>query len=92
MFLASTREVLADRARQEEDDNYGGCDPERPVEVRVALEDVEEVLAWVEGGAAAGEDLGGVDVEELLVEGNAPEEALGGRGGLAGAWGAEEGA
>ena len=32
-----------------------------------------------------------VDVKELLVEGDAPEEALGG-GLLAGAWGAEEGA
>ena len=91
MFLASTREVLADRARQEEDDNYGGCDPERPVEVRVALEDVEEVLARVQRGAAARQDLGGIDVEELLVEGDAPEEAFGRRL-LAGAWGAEEGA
>jgi hypothetical protein len=91
MLLARAREVLADRARQEQDDNDGGRDPERPVEVRVALEDVEEVLARVQRGAAAREDLGGVDVEELLVEGDAPEEALGG-GLLAGAWGAEEGA
>ena len=53
MFLAGTREVLADRAGQEEDDNDSGRDPERPVEVRVALEDVEEVLAWVQRGAAA---------------------------------------
>lgn len=91
MFLAGTREVLADRARQEEDDNDSGRDPERPVEVRVALEDVEEVLARVQRGTAARKDLGGVDVEELLVEGDTPEEAFGGRL-LAGAWGAEEGA
>ena len=91
MLLARARKVLTYRAREEEDDDDGGRDPERPVEVRVALEDVEEVLARVEGGAAAGEDLRGVDVEELLVEGDAPEEALGG-GLLTGAWGAEEGA
>jgi hypothetical protein len=92
MLLARARKVLTYRARQEKDDDDGGRDPERPVEVRVALEDVEEVLARVQGGAAAGENLGSVDVEELLVEGDAPEEALGGGGGLAGAWGAEEGA
>jgi hypothetical protein len=91
MLLACAREVLADRTRQEEDDNDGGRDPKRPVEVRVALKDVEEVLARVEGSAAARQDLSGVNVEELLVEGDAPEEALGG-GLLAGAWGAEEGA
>lgn len=91
MLLARAREVLADRAGQEENHDDGGRDPERPIEVGVALEDVEEVLARVESGAAAGEDLGGVDVEELLVEGDAPEEAFGG-GLLAGAWGAEEGA
>ena len=90
MLLARAGKILADRAGEEEDDNDGGRDPERPVEVRVALEDVEEVLARVEGGAAAGEDLRGVDVEELLVEGDAPEETFGG-GLLAGAWGAEEG-
>lgn len=84
MLLARAREVLADRAGQEENHDDGGRDPERPIEVGVALEDVEEVLARVESGAAAGEDLGGVDVEELLVEGDAPEEAFGG-GLLAGA-------
>lgn len=91
MLFPITREVLADRAGQEKNHNDGRRDPEGPVEVRVAFEDVEEVLARVEGGAAASEDLVGVDVEELLVEGDAPEEAL--RGGLllAGAWGAEEG-
>ena len=90
MLLSSTREVLADRARQEQ--NHDDCrrDPERAIEVRVALEDVEEVLARVEGCAAAGQDLVGVDVEELLVEGDAPEKAFGGWL-LAGAWSAEEG-
>jgi len=90
MLLARAREVLADRSREEEDYDDGGRDPEGAVEVGVAFEDVEEVLARVEGCAAAGEDLRGVDVEELLVEADAPEEAFGG-GLLAGAWGAEEG-
>jgi hypothetical protein len=91
MLFASTRQVLTNRSGQEEDYDDCGSDPEGAVEVWVALEDVEEVLTRVEGGAAAGEDLIRVDVEELLVEGDAPEEALGG-GLLAGAWGAEEGA
>jgi hypothetical protein len=89
MLFPSTRKILADRSRQEQDYNDRSGDPEGSVEVWVALEDVEEVLARVERGAAAGEDLVGVDVEELLVEGDAPEETLGG-GLLAGAWGAEE--
>jgi hypothetical protein len=89
MLFPRARQVLADSARQEQDHNYGRCYPEGPVEVWVAFEDVEEVLARVEGGAAAGEDLVRVDVEELLVEADAPEETLGG-GGLAGAWCAEE--
>jgi hypothetical protein len=90
MLLARAREVLTNCTRQEQNHDDSGRDPEWSVEVGAALEDVEEVLARVERGAAAREDLGGVDVEELLVEGDAPEEALGG-GLLAGAWGAEEG-
>ena len=76
MLLARAREVLADRSCQEQDDNDGGRDPERPIKVRVALEDVEEVLARVEGCAAASEDLVGIDIEELLVEGYAPEKTF----------------
>jgi len=89
VLFPRARQVLADRAGQEQDHHDRSRDPEWPVEVRVAFEDVEEVLARVERGAAASEDLVGVDVEELLVEGDAPEEALGG-GLLAVAWGAEE--
>jgi hypothetical protein len=89
MLFPRARQVLADSARQEQDHHDGRRDPEGPVEVGVAFEDVEEVLARVESGTTAGEDLVGVDVEELLVEADAPEETLGG-GGLAGAWCAEE--
>jgi hypothetical protein len=90
MLLARARKILTNGSCQEEDHNDGGRDPEGTVKVRVAFEDVEEVLARIEGCAAAGENLGGVDVEELLVEGDAPEEAFGGGLLAAGAWGAEE--
>jgi hypothetical protein len=72
MLFPRARQVLADSARQEQDHHDGCRDPERPVEVWVALEDIEEVLAGVESGAAAGEDLVGVDIEELLVKSDAP--------------------
>jgi hypothetical protein len=70
------REILADGAGQEKDHHHRRRDPEGTVEVGVALENVEEVLARVESCAAAGEDLVGVYIEELLVEGYAPEKTL----------------
>lgn len=71
-------QVLADGAGEEEDEDDGGGDPEGPVEVRVAVEDVEEgsVGEGQEGGEAAVQDGGGVDVEELGVEGEGPEVAF----------------
>lgn len=48
MRLADRGEVCGDSAGEEEDDDDGGRDPEGPVEVRVAVEDVEEVGAWVQ--------------------------------------------
>lgn len=90
MLLARAGQVLADGAGEEEDDDDGRRDPERSVQVRVALEDVEEVLPRVQRCAAAREDLVRVYVEELLVELYAPEEAL--RGARLVAWaGAQEG-
>lgn len=90
VLFARARQILADSASQEQDHHDRCCDPEGAVEVRVAFKDIEEVLARIERGAAAGEDLGCVDVEELLVEVYAPEEPFG--GGLLVAWtGAEEG-
>jgi hypothetical protein len=76
VLFPRARQVLAYRASQEK--NHDDCrrDPEGPVEVWVAFEYVEEVLAGVERGAAAGKNLVGVDVEELLVKADAPEEAL----------------
>ena len=62
-------QILGDGSREKKDEDDGGGDPEGPVEIRVAVEDVEEVGSRVEGDAAAAEHLGGVDVEELRVEG-----------------------
>jgi hypothetical protein len=76
VLFPGLREVLADGTGQEEDHHHRCRDPEGAVEVGVALEDVEEVLAWVESCAAASEDLVRVDIEELLVEGYAPEKAF----------------
>jgi hypothetical protein len=70
------RQVLADGAAEEEDENDRGGNPKGPVEVRVAVENVEEVCARVERGPAARQYGRGIDVEELGVEGHGPEEAL----------------
>ncbi len=82
--------VLGDGAREEEDEDDGGGDPERPVEVRVPVQDVKEggVREREEGGEAAVQDGAGVDGEKLGVEGEGPEVAFGGYGpGIGGGWG-----
>lgn len=52
MLLAFASQVLIYRPREEEDDHDGGRDPHGAVEVGVALEDVEEVCARVQGRGA----------------------------------------
>lgn len=74
--FAGRRQVLADSAAQEQDQDDRRGDPEGPVQVGVALEHVEEVGAGEQGGPAARQDSRGVDIEELRVEGHGPEEAL----------------
>ena len=76
VLFAVVGEVLADGAGDEEDEDDRGGDPEGAVEIRVAFEGVEERGARVEGGGAAGEHGGGVDVEELGVERKGPEVAF----------------
>ena len=68
MLLALLRQILINRSSQEENDNNRCGDPDRAVEIWVPLEHVEEVGAWVQGGGAAAQDFGGVDVEGLGVE------------------------
>lgn len=81
VFLALGRELVADGPREEEDHHHGRRDPERPVQVRVAVHRVEKrrrVGQEREDRAAASvEDCRRVDVEELRVERKRPEHALG---------------
>lgn len=78
MPRALSAEILTDGSRQEKYHDHRCRDPERTVEVRVSLQHIEEIGAREDGGVASAEDLIGVDVEELRVEGEGPEEALGG--------------
>lgn len=86
--LIAVRQILADSAAEEEDQDDRRRDPEGPVEVGVALEHVEEVGAGEERSPAAGQDGRRVHVEELGVEGDGPEEAL--RGAVGGCRGRRE--
>lgn len=81
MDLEIVGQVAGNRAGEEENEDDGGGDPEGPVQVRVAVQDVEEGRARVEGRLAAAQDLGRIDVKVLRVEGERPQEAFGrGRG------------
>lgn len=54
LHLVTAGQVLGNRAGEEEDKDDGGGDPERPVEVRVPVQNVEEGRARIEcGGTAA---------------------------------------
>ena len=78
MRLARVRQLPANRAGQEQYEHDRGRDPEGAIKVRVAVEDVKEVGPRVQRRPAPFDDLVGVDVEELGVEVDAPEEAFGG--------------
>ena len=85
MFTPLLRKILTDRPREEEYHYNRRRDPKGTVQVGVPLKHVKEVLTGVDCATAAVQDLVGVDIEELLVEGYAPEVAAGGGGGGAGA-------
>jgi len=74
--LAGVRQLPVDGAGQKQDHDDGGSDPERPIQVRVALERVEEVGAWVQRRPASLRHFRRVHVEVLRVEVDAPEVAL----------------
>ena len=76
VLLARRRQPVAYASREEEDNHDGRRDPERTVQIGVAVEDIEEVCAREERGSAAAQDFGGIDVEELRVERDAPEVAF----------------
>lgn len=73
MALSRARQILRYRACEEQDHDDGGRDPEGAVEVRIAVQHVEEVGVGECDGAAAAQDFACVDVEELAVEGYGPE-------------------
>lgn len=91
MLLARARQVRTDGAGHEQNHDHGGSDPERAVQVRVAVQDVEEVGARVQGVLAPAQHFGRVDVEELRVEGEGPEVAFGGAVVVGGGAGGGEG-
>lgn len=76
MPLALASQIAAYGAGQEQDDHYRRRDPKGPVQVWVAVQNVEEVCTRKDCCGASAQHLGGVDVEELRVEGDAPEVAL----------------
>ena len=78
--LAGVRELPVDGAREEQDHDDGGGDPERPVQVWVAFEGVEEVGARVQRCPASLDHFGCVHVEVLCVEADGPEVAFRGAG------------
>lgn len=90
MSLALLCKILTYCSCEKQDHDHSCRDPEGAVEIWVTLHNVEEVLARVERAAASVEDLIRIDIEELLVEGDAPEEAF--RGGRRLARGVQEGA
>ena len=81
MPLSPAREVLIYRASKEQDHDDGCSDPHRAVEIGIPFEHVEEVETWVDGGFAAAEYFGCVDVEGLGVEGEGPEVVFSAGGG-----------
>lgn len=74
--LTSRRQPVAYASREEENNHHGRRDPERTIQIWIAVEDVEKVCTREERGGAPAQDLGRIDVEELRVEGDAPEVAL----------------
>ena len=77
MLMPAQRQTPTHRARQKQNHHDRRRDPERAVEIRIPFEHVQKVGSWKYGGAAALEDLVGVDIEELRVERDGPEVSLG---------------
>jgi hypothetical protein len=78
VLFALVRKVLVNRARQEQNDNDRRRDPHWAVQIRVSFQHIKEVGARVDSSCASAEDLSGVYIESLRVEGERPEEAFAG--------------
>lgn len=72
--------ILAHSSTKEQNQHNGRRDPEGPVQVRVTLQDIQEVGAGEERGPASRQNSRGVDIEELCVKGDGPQEPLRGPG------------
>lgn len=77
VLVVLARQVLRHGARQEEDDDDRRRDPERSVQVRVAIQHVEEVGPRVQRRRAPAQHLVRVDVKVLRVVVDRPPSVLG---------------
>lgn len=75
-ILPRRSQVLAYGPAQEQDEHHRRGNPERPVQIRVAFEHVEEVGSREEGRPAPLQHGRCVYVEKLLVEADRPQETL----------------
>jgi cytochrome b len=73
MLFPIMAKVLTYSACEEQDHYHCGRNPYGAVQVGVAFQHIEEVLAWVYSGDAAADNFVGVDIKGLLVEGEGPE-------------------
>lgn len=73
MLLALLRQILIYRAGEEEDDNDGCGDPHGAIQIRVSLEDIEEIGARINGCSAPAQHLCRVDIKGLCVKVEGPE-------------------
>ena len=62
-------EILADGPSEEQDEDHSRGNPERAVEIRIALEHIEEIRPRVQRRPAPRQHGVGIDIEELRVEG-----------------------
>ena len=76
MYVMVLSQVLTDRAGYEENEDYSGSYPEGAVQIRIAVQYVEERGARIEGGGKTAKHLRSVYIEELGVEGKRPEKTF----------------
>lgn len=84
MYVMITGEILGDGTGEEENEDDGGGNPERAVEVRVSIQDIEEGRARIECGFTTAKDFRCIHVKELGIKGECPQEAFGRGGGRGG--------
>lgn len=72
------RQIITNRPAQKQNKHHRRRDPKRAVQIRISLQHVQEVRPRVQRRPAPLQHAGRVDVKELRVEGQRPEEALAG--------------